>query len=334
MSFVLVFWSALFLDVLLGDPERLLHPVQVIGNLIQRAEPVFRRLCSQEELAGAGMAAVVTLAAVAATALSHGLVASWSAAAGTGLAAWILYQTLALRSLADHARAVHRALVQADDLSAARKRVAMLVGRDTATLDRAGIVRACVESIAENMSDGVVAPAMYAFAAAALALLLGLESWTQTAAVAAAMGYKAVNTLDSMVGYRNDRYLSFGRPAARLDDLVNMPPARISGLALVLATLLTGRDFRRSLQTMLRDRHRHASPNAGYPEAAMAGALGITLGGPASYFGTRVAKPVIGTPVRPPRPGHIIEALRLLYVASFLTFLFFSLLLILLAACI
>ena len=199
----------------------------------------------------------------------------------------------------------------------------MIVGRDTDQLDEAGIIRACVESVAENMSDGITAPLFWATVGAVAGLPAG-DPWPVVSAVTAAMLYKGTNTMDSMFGYKNSRYLEFGSCPARLDDLVNILPARISGLALVLAAPLCGCSMENSWRILRRDRSRHASPNAGWPEAAAAGALGLQLGGDSYYFGRLFRKPVLGDPLVSAGPQHILQVNRLVLSASLFCLLFFS----------
>ncbi|MCI5121425.1 MAG: cobalamin biosynthesis protein, partial [Candidatus Electrothrix sp. AUS4] len=195
--------------------------------------------------------------------------------------------------------------------------------RDTDQLDTAGIVRACVESVAENMSDGIIAPLFWAVIGAVLGQIIADSSviW----GVTAAMLYKAVNTMDSTFGYKNERYLQFGSCPARLDDAVNFLPARLSGTALVLAASLCGCDVKNSFHILIRDRRNHSSPNAGWPEAAMAGALRLQLGGTSSYFGELLKKPTIGNALEIPEAHHILLANRLVVLASLLCLLLFSL---------
>ena len=286
---------ALLLDGLLGDPCWLPHPVRLIGRLAVRTEGVFRRRLPDERWAG--IATVLFVLAVTGTA---GGVVLWGAARvhprlGDAVAILLLYTSFASRDLLAHSRRVYRALAAAD-LARARRRVALLVGRDTGGLDQAGVVRACVESVAENSADGIVAPLFWAVVGGPLGALL----------------YKAASTLDSTFGYRNERYRRFGWGAARLDDLANLLPARLTGLGLVVAAfLLPGLDGQSAWRIYCRDRQQHASPNSGYPEAAAAGALGLQLGGTSSYFGVVVAKPTIGDPLTAPRPDHILAMNRL-----------------------
>ncbi|HSH14060.1 MAG TPA: adenosylcobinamide-phosphate synthase CbiB, partial [Desulfurivibrionaceae bacterium] len=220
---------------------------------------------------------------------------------GDLVAVLLFYTCFAARDLLAHSRRVYQALA-AGDLLAARQKVAWLVGRDTANLDQAGVVRAGVESVAENSSDGVVAPLFWAVVGGPLAALL----------------YKAASTLDSTFGYKNKRYLHFGRASARLDDLVNFVPARLTGLGLVASACFCGLDWRGAWRIYRRDRHNHASPNSGHPEAAAAGALGLQLGGGSSYFGRPVEKPTMGDALGEPLPGHILAVNRLVLVLTLL----------------
>jgi adenosylcobinamide-phosphate synthase len=206
---------------------------------------------------------------------------------------------LALRSLHLESKTVIEALEEGD-LGAARSALSMIVGRETAQLDEEGILRATIETVAENASDGVIAPLFYLSLGGPVAALL----------------YKAANTLDSMVGYKNERYLQFGRVAAQLDDLLNWIPARLTGLLLIAAAGLTGLNSRSAWRIMWRDARLHASPNAGWPEAAVAGALNLKLGGDAVYFGQRIEKPTFGDGGVSITIGHYRQMIRLLYVAS------------------
>ncbi len=294
---------ALLLDQLLGDPRWLPHPVRGIGLLQSFLETVCRRLLPGPRLAG-----VVT---VLVSLLVTGIL-TWGVLHGAGLihplardaaAIILLYTTFAARDLARHALAVFQALV-GKDIGLARQRVAMIVGRDTAGLDEAGVTRAGVESVAESLVDGVTAPIFYA--------LLGGPM--------GAMLYKAINTGDSMFGYKNERYREFGWAAARLDDLANFVPARLTSLLIPLAALLLGLKARGSLAILRRDRRCHASPNSGFPEAAVAGALGIQLGGSSSYFGKMVSKPTMGDAHQEIAPGHLGSAVHLMLLTTTLFF--------------
>lgn len=325
-SYPVALLAACGLDLLFGDPRWLPHPVQGIGRLAVFYEGLARRCCNSEKKAGI-LTAVLVLGSTGlccATILAIlALFGQATLAAGTIL---ILYTTIAIRDLLHHARAVYRALTVPDPagLETAREKVAMLVGRDTARLDEAGIIRACVESVAENMADGVIAPIFWSFVGAVLAGLAGHGHSAAPAAAVSAMLYKAVNTMDSMFGYKNEQYLRFGWFPARFDDLVNLVPARLSGLALVLAALLLRTHPVRAWKILRRDHANHTSPNAGYPEAAMAGALGIQLGGGSWYFGTYQAKPFLGDPLVPVEPTHILQANRLVLTGSLAATLLFA----------
>jgi len=220
-------------------------------------------------------------------------------AARDGVGALLIYFAIAPRDLVTHGGAVQRALA-AGDLTAARRRVAMMVSRDTETLDAAGVARATVESVAENLVDAVTAPLFWA-------LVLGPLG---------AVAYRAINTLDAMFGYRNARYRQFGWAAARADDVANWLPARLTAPLLVLAAPLVGGEMRRAWRILRRDGRRHSSPNSGLSEAAAAGALGVQLGGVGRYFGQEVHKPTLGDARRPLEPGDIGRANRLCLAAA------------------
>ena len=294
---------AILLDQLLGDPRWLPHPVRIIGAACTGCERLTRAVLPPF-VAGI-FSAILVLALTGA--MVWGLIAGatllhpWL---GTATSIVLLYTTIAARDLVRHSTEVYVAL-QDGDLPEARKRVGMIVGRDTANLDEAGVARAAVESVAESMVDGVTAPLFFA--------LLG--------GPVAAMLYKAVNTMDSMFGYKNARYLKFGWAAARLDDLANFIPARITSLMIPAASFPLCLDPKRSLLTLLRDRFAHASPNSGHTEAAVAGALGVQLGGPSRYFGTMMDKPAIGDATRTLEPRDILRANRLMLLSSALTLL-------------
>ena len=291
--------AAVVLDLLLGDPRWLPHPVIWIGKMITFLEGLLRRIVESERLGGI-LLLLLTVAITYGIALAAVNVASavhpYAGAIVSVLMAWT---ALAARSLHRESGLVATAL-ERRDLAAARKALSYIVGRDTATLDEPEIWRATVETVAENSSDGVIAPLFF--------LLLGGPPL--------ALAYKAVNTLDSMVGYKNERYLRFGWASARCDDLANYLPARLTGLLIVLSAPLCGFSLRDSWRTMVRDGRNHSSPNSGVPEAATAGALGVQLGGTNSYFGRPVDKPTIGDPVKPLDRDAWRGAVRLMYGAE------------------
>jgi adenosylcobinamide-phosphate synthase len=298
-SNVAVILLAVLLDLLLGDPRWLPHPVVWIGRLITALERVLRRLVPNER-AGGVLLLVMTVAVT--YGLAFGML-KWAYAAspyaGFAAAVFISYACLAARSLHGESRLVADALARGD-LDAARRSLSYIVGRDTAGLDEPEIWRAAVETVAENTSDGVIAPLFY--------LMLG--------GPALALAYKAVNTLDSMVGYKNERYLQFGWASARCDDLANWLPARLTGLLMVLAAPFFGLSGREAWRIMRRDGRNHSSPNSGVSEAAAAGALGVRLGGTNWYFGKPVAKPTIGDALQPLSLETYRGTVRLMYGAE------------------
>lgn len=297
----LILFSSVLLDLLLGDPRRLPHPVVGIGRMIAGLEKVLRRLVRNELLGGLLLlVGVVGPTWLLAFFLLKGAYVVHPSL-GFAAAVWLSYTCLAARSLHAESKLVADRLA-AGDLEGARKYLSRIVGRDTDDLDEPEIWRALVETVAENSSDGVIAPLFY--------LMLG--------GPALGLAYKAVNTLDSMVGYKNERYLLFGRASARFDDLANWLPARITGLLMVAAAPLAGLSGKGAFRVMLRDGRNHSSPNSGIPEAATAGALGVRLGGTNRYFGKPVEKPTIGDPRRDLSIASYRGAIRLMYGAMVL----------------
>ena len=291
------------LDAIFGDPAWLPHPVVYMGKAISRLEKFLRsRLpkTPQGELLGG---AVLAFCLPVGTLLLTGLVC-WGAAMLhplLGLAVQMFWcgQALAAKGLMQESMNVYRELVK-DDLPAARKAVSRIVGRDTEALTAEGVTKAAVETVAENASDGVIAPLLY--------MLLG--------GAPLALTYKAINTMDSMLGYKNEKYLYFGRAAAKLDDVANYIPSRLAALLWIMAAAFTRNDAKGAWRIWRRDRRNHASPNSAQTESACAGALGVQLAGPAYYFGEYYPKPTIGDPLRPIEPEDILRADRMMYVAS------------------
>jgi adenosylcobinamide-phosphate synthase len=303
MTYLLQVLSAVFLDLFIGDPVWLPHPVRGIGKLIVWSEKFTRCLCTNLYLAGlVTVFFVLTVTAATVFLLLQGATAI-SSFVGAAFAVILLYTTIAIRDLLHHSNAVYRQFGPSGTLEKARQAIAMIVGRDTNNLSQAGITRACVETVAENMVDGITAPLFWAVMASFAAPFIGLSPIT--CSVIGAFFYKAVNTMDSMIGYKNERYLYFGRAAAKLDDFVNFLPSRISGLCVITAAFFLKLDYREAARIFRRDRLNHSSPNAGHTEAATAGALGLRLGGPSSYFGKIVEKPYLGDGVRQPVPEDI-----------------------------
>ncbi len=293
-------------DATFGDPQTSLHPICLIGNLIAGLEKRIRKYLPKTkagELAGGGIMAVLV------TVISAGIPALLLCAAyrlcfwlGVVAEAVMCFFLFAVKTLRKESANVARALRE-EGLEAGQKAVARIVGRDTQVLDESGVIRAAVETVAENFSDGVFAPMLY--------MMFGGGTL--------GFAYKSVNTMDSMVGYKNDRYLYFGRIAARIDDVVNYIPARLAALFLILSAFLTGQDGKTAWKIWRRDRRNHASPNSAQTEAVAAGALHVRLAGDAWYFGELHKKPFIGDDLRPIETCDIARVNRMMTVASVLS---------------
>jgi len=296
--------AAYIADLIIGDPHGYPHPVKLIGKAVQALE---RKLLNTNDpplkqyLSGGILALlVVTGAGLSVWGIVHAFqwVHPWLSSLATVSFA---YTTLATRNLYDEVRKVTN-LLEERDLTGARQRVGLLVSRDTDHLDEQGIGRALIETVSENTSDGIIAPLFY--------LAIGGPSL--------AMAYKALNTLDSMVGYKNERHRFFGWASARADDLANLIPARLTAFFYVLSAFFLRKNWRGAWKIAWRDGRKNTSPNSGYPEAAVAGALGIQLGGENLYFGKAVEKPLIGEDEKPIRLNEVRESLRLMMGASFI----------------
>lgn len=305
------FWicaAAWILDALIGDPEKLPHPVRAMGAFIRGLEQAAPRLFSDKKAAGMcigicapGAVFILSLALIQGAAL----VSPWLGAAASVV---LIYYCLATRCLADEALSVYRCL-QSRDIAAARQRLARIVGRDTADLAEADIVRATVETVGENTVDGIISPLFYAIIGGA----------------PLAMAFKAVSTLDSMIGYKNERYLDLGRFSARLDDALNYIPARLCLVLVPLAAVLLPRGrAAAAYSTGMRDGRNSPSPNSGFPEACFAGALGIRLGGECSYAGVVCRKPLLGDACRESHVHDIRSAVILMWLVSALSLLLFT----------
>jgi adenosylcobinamide-phosphate synthase len=312
------------LDMLIGDPEQLPHPVRIIGQSVKRLEIFLRKkiktspdgsrdmarsedltIARKERKAGILLVIIVVGLTYGIFYLINSILLSPGVIVITQYLSLVVFvylisTTLATRELLKSARSVIQALDEGD-ADNARRRLSHIVGRDTHNLDRKGILKATIETLAENASDGIIAPLFY--------LSIG--------GLPLAMTYKAINTLDSMIGYRDERYRNFGWAAARLDDLANFIPARITGILIVLATFLSSLiphpssffiSWRNAYRVMLRDGRNHLSPNSGIPEAAMAGGLGVQLGGPSVYSGMLVKKPYIGEEIQNTEGKRYLEA--------------------------
>ncbi|OPY06415.1 MAG: cobalamin biosynthesis protein [Syntrophus sp. PtaB.Bin001] len=290
---------ALLIDLAVGDPRRFPHPVRLIGRLISALERAARRGIANARTAGAATALIVILTTVLATAFLLEIARWIHPRVGDVVSILLIYTTLAARDLARHSLDVYRAL-ERFDLPQARRFVSRMVGRDTANLTETGVVRAAVESVAENTVDGVLAPLFFAAIGGPVA----------------AMAYKAINTLDSMIGYKDERYIDFGRFAAGMDDWANFFPARLSVPILTLAAVLLGFSASGAWRIAGRDGRRNLSPNSGLSEAAFAGALGVRLGGVMERRGIPVKQPEIGDPLVPLERKHILKANRLMFLST------------------
>ena len=312
--------AAFGLDHLLGDPPSRFHPVRLMGGLVSGLEAVLYRSGTTGLATGLllallhpGLVVGLYLAVRLTIASLESPAAFWL---GATLDLFALHGCLAFRDLFDHVRPILRAL-DAEDLPAARAAVQRIVGRDTSLLDAAGVARAAVESVAESLSDGAVGPMLW-FALAGTAAGLGGAPgpWVPVVAVGGALLFRAVNTLDSMVGYRNPRYLHFGRASARFDDLLGLLPARLTVLCLGVAAAWLGFEARNGWRTWWRDRSRHPSPNAGQSESFVAGALGLRLGGPTVYLHGTSDKPWLGDGRTEATPHDLRQTCRLVRSAG------------------
>ena len=292
------------IDCALGDPYSLPHPIRLIGRLISKLEVfVRRRMSSHLRAGGAFLALAVLIISTAVPAVLLIVCYSINLWLGAVVEGIMCYYLMAARCLKDESMKVYKA-VKNGDVEGARKAVSMIVGRDTAVLDETGIIKAAVETVAENTSDGVTAPIMYMSVGGAV---LGFF-------------YKATNTMDSMIGYKNEKYADIGRFAAKFDDILNFFPSRLTALAMIAAAPAVGLDAKRAFYIWKRDRRKHASPNSAQTEAACAGALGVQLAGDAYYFGELHKKEFIGDAVRPVENEDIRRANKLMYAGSAVIF--------------
>lgn len=303
--------AGFILDFIFGDPRWLYHPVRIIGALVGGLEKGARKLCgkSEKKLLAAGIVLWVTVIFFS-TAIPIALLilaGSIHPYVRFALEGFWCYQLLAAKSLKQESLHVYKELKKGS-LIKARKAVSMIVGRDTESLNEEGVIKAAVETVAENTSDGVIAPLFY--------MMIG----------GAPLGflYKAANTMDSMIGYKDETYLYLGKCAARMDDVFNFLPARLSALFMTAAAFFLGLNGKNAWRIYLRDKRKHASPNAAQTEAVCAGALGVQLAGDAWYFGKRYHKEYIGDNKRPVEDEDIVRACKLLYGTAILAFVFFG----------
>ena len=299
------------MDLIIGDPHWMYHPVRVIGKFITFLEDMLRKTFpkTKDGERKSGFVLVVLVCGISVFTVWGLMKLAYYLNFWCGFLLEVImcYQLFAVRSLKDESMKVYKELAK-QDLEASRKAVSMIVGRDTENLTIEGVTKATVETIAENTSDGTLAPMFYMFIGGPV---LG---WF----------YKAVNTMDSMVGYKNEKYLNFGRYAAKFDDVMNFIPARLCGWLMILASMFLKMDWKNAKKIFVRDRFNHASPNSAQSEAVMAGALRIQLAGDAWYFGKRYEKPIIGDALRPVEIEDIPRANRLLYATAIVSLIIFS----------
>ena len=291
--------TGFLLDCIIGDPYNMPHPVRLIGKLISMLEKLIRDRMKNLYIGGAVMTVIVMTLSSMCPILLLLLCYRINMLLGIVTESILCFYMLAARCLYNETMKVYHA-IESDDTESARKAVSMIVGRDTKKLDRKGIIRAAVETSAENTSDGITAPIFYmAFGGAAMGFF-----------------YKSVNTLDSMTGYKNDKYIKFGKASARLDDILNFIPSRLTALLMIISCFFTGNDAKNAFRIWKRDRRNHASPNSAQTESAAAGALHVRLAGDAVYFGRLYKKPYIGDDDRSIENEDIRRVNRLMYVSS------------------
>lgn len=292
---------AFLLDSIFGDPYTIPHPIIYIGRLISRSEKVIRKLIRNERLGGCVLVVIVIIVSGGLPLMVVWMLAKVHIMVAVAVEMFMCFQILAMTSLEKESMKVHQPVVE-ENIDEARKYLSYIVGRDTGGLDFRGIIKATVETIAENTTDGVIAPLIF--------ICIG----------GAPLGfiYKSINTMDSMVGYKNEQYLRFGTCAAKLDDVVNFIPARVTAFAMIIAAKIGGFNWKLALKIFKRDRFNHKSPNSAQTESVCAGALEIQLAGDAVYFGELMKKPTIGDPVREVEAEDIVRANRLMKMTSVL----------------
>ena len=309
MTLVIKIWIAYILDLIFGDPQNIIHPVQIIGKIISLGEKILLKEKSGSRYKFfAGI--ILNIFVVSITYGLTCLIYKSSKISGvfTLIEIYLMYTVFSVNSLAREGNRVYNILKEGN-IEKARKDLSYLVSRDTETMDEKMIIRSTMETISENTVDGIVAPMFYMF-------LGGLPL---------AMTYKAINTLDSMVGYKNEKYMDFGKFSAKIDDVANFIPARITGVLIVAASMILRYNYKNSLKMFIRDRKNHSSPNSAHAEASVAGALGVQFGGRVSYFGKEADKPTIGDKIKDFELEDIKKNIKIMYITSFLSLAIFSL---------
>jgi len=298
------FWTGYIADLVFGDPYWMPHPIRLIGTLINKVETDIRKIAKGDaalKLGGIALLVIVVGLSFAVPYILIKLAYGISPYMAYALEALMVYQILATKCL-DVETSKVRTKLEANDLSGAREAIAMLVSRDTEKMDSQDIIKASVETMTENIVDGIISPMLYiAIGGAPLGF-----------------AFKAVNTLDSMVGYKNEKYMNLGWASAKFDDVVNYIPARITAILVILAAFLLKLDYHNAIKILIRDKRNHSSPNSPLSEAPAAGALRIQLGGKAWYFGEMSMKPTMGDPLEVPSVQHIVKSSKLMYTTSFI----------------
>ena len=303
MEIIFKIWIAYILDLIFGDPENIMHPVQMIGKLIEILEKIL--INRKHKIIAGGILTLLTVSITYIVSLI--IITNNKISIIIILEIYLMYTVFSVNSLAREGNKVYN-ILKNGDIKTARKELSYLVSRDTDKMDEKMIIRSTMETISENMVDGVISPIFYMF-------LGGLPL---------AMTYKAVNTLDSMVGYKNEKYIHFGKIPAKFDDIINFIPARITGILIIFSSFILRYDYRRALKIFLRDRKNHSSPNSAHPESSVAGALGVQFGGSVSYFGINMEKPTIGDKIKDFEIEDIKKNIKLMYVVSFIGMAIFT----------
>lgn len=314
MNFIIMYSISYIMDLIFGDPLWFPHPVRFIGGLISFLEKYLYKY--KHKTFFGGITAITTVVITT-------IIAYYIASISIYLQIFFLWTTLATKCLADEVLKVYKVL-EKKDLELAKKQLSYLVSRDTEVMDEQTVIRGTLETLSENFSDGVITPMFYAF--------LGSFFYYKgvNLALPFAFTFKAASTLDSMIGYKNDKYMNFGTVGAKLDDVFNFIPARITGLIFIpLSSFLLGYDYKNSLRIFLRDRKNHASPNSGHCYSAFAGALHLQFGGKTKYFGIVFDKPTLGDKTKDFELSDILKGRRLLYMTSFVGLIMFSIIYIL-----
>ncbi|MGL4913095.1 MAG: adenosylcobinamide-phosphate synthase CbiB [Romboutsia sp.] len=307
---ILSIYIGYIVDLIVGDPYSFPHPVRYIGKLIKITERNIRKISKNDKELKIGGFFLWIITVGVTYLVTYGIVklSSFNDIMYILANSFIIYTTLATKCLKDEAVKIYEVL-KTGDLEKSRVQLSYIVGRDTTNLSKAEIIRATVETVAENTVDGIIAPMFYAFIGGA----------------PLAMAYKAINTLDSIVGYKNDKYIDLGFASAKIDDIANYVPARISVMLMTIGSLILGYDYKRCFKVSIRDRKNHKSPNCAYPEGAVAGALGVQLGGTNIYFGKAVYKPTIGDKSREIEKDDIVRTNKIMYATSVTSMVVFTL---------